>query len=88
MPITEYMIVTLAWQMKSDRVNIFGSRISDAMEKKPGVPEKAKTNEDTAAMASGQLGLFTTFQSDVQGPVCGAAEGRSSRPTAMARVMT
>lgn len=66
-----------------------GSRISDTIEKKPGVPEKANTRFETAEIPSENDGLPTILKSECQGwSVCGAAAGRSSIPTAMVTIRT
>lgn len=66
-----------------------GSRISDTMEKKPGVPENANTRLDTAVMPSVNDGLPIILKSECQGVlVCGAAAGRSWIPTATVTIRT
>lgn len=69
-----------------DRVKWFGFFISAAMGKKAGEPEKAKMIVATPCIACAKLGLPTSLKSGTNGPVCGAAEGRSCTPTAMVTV--
>lgn len=55
-----------------------GSRISETILKKAGVPAKEKTMVETAAKASGSVGSAKRTKSDFHGPtVSGAAAGRS-----------
>lgn len=66
-----------------------GSRISDIMAKKNGLPVSAKTMAVTAEMASVKLGWATNCQSDLHGPgVAGADSGRPWVPTPMVIVRT
>lgn len=82
------MDVTMDWQMISARVYSRGSLISAAIGKKPGVPAKEKTSDETAEIASTKVGLPKSLKSDSQGPVCGAAAGRPPTPTATVKVKT
>lgn len=72
-----YTVVTTDWQSSSDLLYCVGSRISAAMEKKAGVPEKAKMSEEIAVTASVKEGSPTSWKSLSKGPVCGAAAGRA-----------
>lgn len=74
--------------MISARVYNRGSFISAAIGKKPGVPAKEKTRDETAEIASTKVGLPKSLKSDSQGPVCGAAAGRPPTPTATVKVRT
>ena len=80
--------MTIDWQMMSARVYSLGSFISAAIGKKPGVPAKEKTSDETAEIASTKVGLPKSLKSDSQGPVCGAAAGRPPTPTATVNVRT
>ena len=51
----------MAWQAIRDLVYRRGSRISDTIEKKPGVPAYAKIREEIAEIASVKLGLPTSL---------------------------
>lgn len=53
-----------------------GTRISEAIEKKAGVPAHAKTMDEQAEIADSKDGLATPFQSEWKGPG-GAAAGLS-----------
>lgn len=61
-----YTVVTVPWQISRAEVYWRGLRISDTIEKKPGVPEKANTRLQTAVMASAKDGFPTTFQSETK----------------------
>ena len=59
------------------------------MEKNAGVPENAKTREETAEMALVKFGLPTVLKSETQGTISwGAVVGRSWTPTATVTIMT
>lgn len=80
-------MVTVDWQMIRDLVYLRGSRISDTMEKKAGVPAKAKTSEEQAEIDADQPLLATILKSEMKGcPSFGAAAGRSWTPTATVSV--
>ncbi|GMF77364.1 unnamed protein product [Aspergillus oryzae] len=64
------------------------SRISDTILKNPGVPEYAKTRDETAVIPSLKLGLLAILKSDTHTPSFGAEAGRSSIPTAMVTIRT
>lgn len=61
------MAVTPDWHMSKAGVYLRGSRISDTIEKKPGVPENANTRLETAVIPSVNDGLPTILKSECQG---------------------
>lgn len=65
-----------------------GSLISETIGKKYGVPVKAKIIDDTPDIASIKVESPNNLKSDFQGPVGGAAAGRSCLQTAIANVKT
>jgi len=71
-----------------DLTYCFGSRISDTIPKYMGVADDENRIMLMAPIASTKVGLPTTWNPVLQGPVCGASEGRSCTPTATVRMMT
>lgn len=54
-----YTAATKDWQIMSDLVNRRGSRISEAIGKKPVVPANANTKDEIAEIPSSNEGLPT-----------------------------
>jgi hypothetical protein len=63
--------------MRRERVYMRGSRISEAMEKKVGVPAYEKIMIEMADTASAKVGEPMILKSEDHGPSWGAAAGRS-----------
>lgn len=85
-PMIMYVAITNVWQRIRLRVYFFGSFISDAIGKKPGVPANEKMMLEMAAVASWKLGDAVATTPGLNTTPSGTWFGLPSTPTAMVTV--